>query len=58
MKLTVFSGDARTPDGTPYVDRKSQPLRKPEGYIRREMFAKLHTARYMKANNSPDEAMV
>ncbi|EKN6025300.1 phage virion morphogenesis protein [Yersinia enterocolitica] len=48
----------QAPDGTPYAARKSQPLRKPKGRIKREMFAKLRTARYMKANSSPDEAVV
>ncbi|EKN3499893.1 phage virion morphogenesis protein [Yersinia enterocolitica] len=48
----------QAPDGTPYAARKSQPLRKPKGRIKREMFAKLRTARYIKANSSPDEAVV
>ncbi|WP_232283910.1 phage virion morphogenesis protein [Yersinia enterocolitica] len=48
----------QAPDGTPYAARKSQPLRKPKGRIKREMFAKLRTARYMKANNNPNEAVV
>lgn len=49
----------QAPDGTPYAARKSQPsLRKPKGRIKREMFAKLRTARYMKANSRPDEAVV
>lgn len=48
----------QAPDGTPYAARKSQPLRKPKGRIKQEMFAKLRTARYMKANSSPDEAVV
>lgn len=48
----------QAPDGTPYAARKSQPLRKPKGCIKREMFSKLRTARYMKANSSPDGAVV
>ncbi|EMX8403076.1 phage virion morphogenesis protein [Yersinia enterocolitica] len=48
----------QAPDGTPYAARKSQPLRKPKGRIKQEMFAKLRTARYMKASSSPDEAVV
>ncbi|WP_145571036.1 phage virion morphogenesis protein [Yersinia bercovieri] len=48
----------QAPDGTPYAARKSQPLRKPKGRIKREMFAKLRTARYIKANSSPDAAVV
>lgn len=48
----------QAPDGSPYAPRKSQPLRKPRGRIKQEMFAKLRTARYMKANSSPDGAVV
>ncbi|EKN3733648.1 TPA: phage virion morphogenesis protein [Yersinia enterocolitica] len=48
----------QAPDSTPYAARKSQPLRKPKGRIKREMFAKLRTARYIKANSSPDAAVV
>ncbi|MGE4800085.1 phage virion morphogenesis protein [Yersinia hibernica] len=48
----------QAPDGTPYAARKSQPLRKPKGRIKKEMFAKLRTARYMKANSNPNEAVV
>lgn len=48
----------QTPDGTPYAARKSQPLRKPKGRIKQEMFTKLRTARYMKTSSSPDEAVV
>lgn len=48
----------QAPDGTPYAARKSQQLRKPKGRIKREMFAKLRTARYMKANSNPNEAVV
>ncbi|WP_392434846.1 phage virion morphogenesis protein [Yersinia sp. HM-2024] len=48
----------QAPDGSPYAARKSQPLRKPKDRIKREMFAKLRTARYMKASSSPDAAIV
>lgn len=48
----------QTPDGTPYAARKSQPLRKPKDRIKKEMFAKLRTARYIKASGSTDEAVV
>ncbi|MFM1394565.1 phage virion morphogenesis protein [Yersinia enterocolitica] len=48
----------QAPDGTPYAARKYQPLRKPKGRIKQEMFAKLRTARYMKANSNPNEAVV
>lgn len=48
----------QAPDGTPYAVRKSPPLRKPKGRIKKEMFAKLRTARYIKASGSADEAVV
>ncbi|CNC24691.1 phage tail completion protein [Yersinia frederiksenii] len=48
----------QAPDGSPYAARKSQPLRKPKGRIKKEMFAKLRTARYIKASGSTDEAVV
>ncbi|MDA5524970.1 phage virion morphogenesis protein [Yersinia kristensenii] len=48
----------QAPDGSPYAARKSQPLRKPKGRIKNEMFAKLRAARYIKTNSSPDEAVV
>ncbi|WP_145533793.1 phage virion morphogenesis protein [Yersinia alsatica] len=48
----------QAPDGSPYATRKSQPLRKPRGRIKQEMFAKLRTVRYIKASGSADEAVV
>ncbi len=48
----------QAPDGTPYAARKSQPVRNPKGRIKREMFVKLRAARYMKANSSPNDAVV
>lgn len=45
------------PDGTPYEPRKPQ-MRRKQGRIRRTMFAKLRTARYLKAASTPDEAVV
>ncbi|ELI6453656.1 phage virion morphogenesis protein [Yersinia ruckeri] len=48
----------QAPDGSPYAARKTQPTRHKKGRIKREMFAKLRTARYMKANSSPDAAVV
>ncbi len=47
------------PDGTPFEPRKarsSKRRRKPE--IRRRMFARLMTARYLKAQSSADSASV
>lgn len=48
----------KTPDGTPFKPRKAQPLRGKKGRIKREMFAKLRTAKYMKAKGSGDDAVV
>lgn len=48
----------QAPDGTPYADRKRQPIRSKKGRVKREMFAKLRTHRYMKAKGSADEALV
>lgn len=48
----------KAPDGTPYASRKRQPVRGKKGRVKREMFAKLRTARYLKTNASPDVAVV
>ncbi|WP_213993914.1 phage virion morphogenesis protein [Sodalis sp. dw_96] len=48
----------QAPDGTPYVPRKAQPLRKKKGRVKREMFCKLRTHRYMKARGDSDSAVV
>lgn len=48
----------KAPDGTPYAPRKSQPLRAKKGRIKRQMFAKLRTNRYMKASGNDNAAMV
>ncbi|MBI2382340.1 MAG: phage virion morphogenesis protein [Gammaproteobacteria bacterium] len=45
------------PDGTPYAPRKPQ-LRKKQGRIRRQMFAKLRTARFLKTQASAESAVV
>ncbi|ELP6608644.1 phage virion morphogenesis protein [Escherichia coli] len=47
----------QAPDGTPYAARKRQPVRSKKGRIKREMFAKLRTSRFMKAKGS-DSAVV
>ena len=39
----------KAPDGSPYQARKRQPLRAKSGRIKRAMFQKLRTSRYMKA---------
>ena len=48
----------QTPDGTPFKPRKAQPVRKKKGRVKREMFKKLRTAKYMKAKASADDAVV
>ncbi|HFQ9380760.1 TPA: phage virion morphogenesis protein [Serratia marcescens subsp. marcescens ATCC 13880] len=48
----------QAPDGTPYAVRKRQPVRSKKGRVKREMFAKLRTHRYMKAKGTADEALV
>ena len=46
------------PNGSPYQARKRQPLRAKSGRIKRAMFQKLRTARYMKASGRNDAAVV
>lgn len=48
----------KAPDGSPYQARKRQPLRAKTGRIKRAMFQKLRTSRYMKASGSNDTAVV
>lgn len=48
----------QAPDGTPFEARKTQPVRSKKGRIKREMFAKLRTAKYMKTQASPNEAVI
>lgn len=48
----------KKPDGTPYQARKRQSLRGKTGRIKRAMFQKLRTARYMKASGRNDVAVV
>lgn len=48
----------QAPDGTPYAARKRQPVRSKKGRIKREMFARLHTNRFMKAKGSDSAAVV
>ncbi|MCJ2515472.1 phage virion morphogenesis protein, partial [Klebsiella pneumoniae] len=47
----------RNPDGTAYEPRRVTARTK-TGRIRRQMFAKLRTAKYLKAAASPDSASV
>lgn len=48
----------KAPDGSPYKARKRQPLRAKTGRIKRAMFQKLHTSRYMKATGRENSAVV
>lgn len=48
----------QAPDGTPFAPRKSPSIRKKKGRVKREMFAKLRTAKYMKAKGTSDDATV
>lgn len=48
----------QSPDGTPFKPRKEQPLRGKRGRIKREMFAKLRTAKYLKAKGVNGDAVV
>lgn len=48
----------KNPDGSPYAKRKPQPLRAKKGRIKRKMFAKLRTNRYMKASGDDSAAVV
>ncbi|WP_195319657.1 phage virion morphogenesis protein, partial [Enterobacter roggenkampii] len=48
----------KAPDGSPYHARKRQPLRAKSGRIKRTMFTKLRTNRYMKASCRNDAAVV
>ncbi|QCA17885.1 phage virion morphogenesis protein [Citrobacter freundii] len=48
----------KAPDGKPYQVRKRQPLRAKKGRIKRAMFQKLRTSRYMKASGRNDVAVV
>ncbi|MEF4463051.1 phage virion morphogenesis protein [Escherichia coli] len=48
----------KAPDGSPYQARKPQPLRAKTGRIKRAMFQKLRTSRYMKATGSGNSAVM
>lgn len=48
----------KSPDGTPYAPRKRQPIKAKKGRIKREMFSKLRTNRFMKAQGDNSAAVV
>lgn len=45
------------PDGTPYAPRKPR-LRRKKGFVRRQMFSKLRTARWLKTEATPEAAVI
>lgn len=48
----------QAPDGTQFKPRKCQPLRGKKGRVKREMFTKLRTAKYLKAKGNSEDAAV
>ncbi|ELY5817155.1 phage virion morphogenesis protein [Cronobacter turicensis] len=48
----------KAPDGSAYTPRRHQPARAKKGRVKREMFAKLRTSRFMKASGSSEAAVV
>lgn len=48
----------KAPDGTAYAPRKPQRIRDKKGRVKREMFAKLRNARYLKASGDDKSAVV
>ncbi|GKX44573.1 virion morphogenesis protein [Pectobacterium carotovorum subsp. carotovorum] len=48
----------QAPDGTPYAPRKAQPIKGKKGRVKRQMFQKLRTAKYLKANGTAEAASV
>lgn len=48
----------KSPNGTQYQARKRQPLRAKKGRIKRAMFQKLRTSRYLKASGHNGAAVV
>ncbi|MDD5175748.1 MAG: phage virion morphogenesis protein [Sterolibacterium sp.] len=49
--------DQLNPDGTLYAPRRPR-LRRKKGFVRRKMFTKLRTARWMKVEATPEAAVV
>lgn len=48
----------KDPDGKTYAKRKQQPIKGKKGRVKREMFARLRTNRFMKASGNDSAAMV
>ncbi|MEQ9945253.1 phage virion morphogenesis protein [Pectobacterium aroidearum] len=47
-----------SPDGTAYAPRKAQPIKGKKGRVKRQMFQKLRTAKYLKASGTAEAASV
>ncbi|WP_241076127.1 phage virion morphogenesis protein [Achromobacter insuavis] len=48
----------QNPDGTPYTPRRTKNLRGKRGAIRRKMFARLRTSRYLRVEATDTDAVV
>lgn len=48
----------QAPNGTPFKPRKPQPIRSKKRRVKREMFAKLRTAKYMKTQATSNESLI
>ena len=48
----------QAPDGTLYAARKSQPARSKKGRVKRQMFQKLRSAKYLRASGTPQHAVI
>ncbi|KFF70650.1 tail protein [Pectobacterium brasiliense] len=48
----------QAPDGTAYAPRKAQPIKGKKGRVKRQMFQKLRTAKYLKAKGTAEAASV
>lgn len=46
----------KAPDGTPYAPRQQQSARKKTGRVKRKMFVKLITSRFLHIRASPEQA--
>lgn len=56
-RQTVRIAEQRNPDGSAYEPRKPR-LRERAGRVRRAMFMRLRTSRFMKAQSDPNSAVV
>lgn len=56
-RQAIRIAEQRNPDGSAYEPRKPR-LRQRTGRVRRAMFMRLRTSRFMKAQSAPDSAVV